>query len=108
MKKEYSIEMFLEECGDTLSEYLSHVSTKKYDTDRCRKLNEKINRILAEYPDIAAIIDMDRPKNLTQDECAVLIELLHARAMIDEIGEREVYFQGCLDCIKYLKMLKLL
>jgi len=108
MKKDFDFEMFLDEHGDVFPQYLSQICAREYGTERHEKLTGKIERIYEKYPKIAEIIDMDRPASLTEEECEVLIELLHTKELIDDIRAKEIYFQGCWDCVKHLKTMNLI
>ena len=54
------------------------------------------------------VLDVDRPCELSAEECTALSEVLKCKNEIANLEMKEVYFKGCIDCVSYLKKLNML
>ena len=55
-----------------------------------------------------AVLDIDRPCELSEEDCTALVEVLKYKNEMAGLGLKEVYFKGCIDCVSYLKKLNML
>lgn len=61
-----------------------------------------------QHPNVKAVLDVDRPCELSAEECNALSEVLKCKNEIANLELKEVYFKGCIDCVSYLKKLSIL
>ena len=54
------------------------------------------------------VLDIDRPCELSEEDCTALVEVLKCKNEMAGLGLKEVYFKGCMDCVGYLKKLNML
>ena len=108
MAKDLSFSTFLDEYDTDFFDYLSKTSTACYSETRYKELTEKINTLYEQYPNVRKVLDVDRPCELSAEECPALSEVLKCKNEIANLELKEVYFKGCIDCVSYLKKLSIL
>ena len=54
------------------------------------------------------VLDVDRPCELSAEDCTALVEVLKYKNEMANLEMKEVYFKGCIDCVSYLKKLSIL
>ena len=89
-------------------DYLSKTSTACHSETRYKELTEKIKTLYEQYPNVRKVLDVDRPCELSAEECTALSEVLKCKNEIANLELKEVYFKGCIDCVSYLKKLSIL
>lgn len=100
MAKDLSFSTFLDEYDTDFFGYLSKT--------RYKELTEKIKTLYEQYPNVRKVLDVDRPCELSAEECTALSEVLKCKNEIANLELKEVYFKGCIDCVSYLKKLSIL
>lgn len=100
MAKELNFSTFLDEYNADFFDYLSKT--------RYKELTEQIKTLYEQYPNVRKVLDVDRPCELSAEDCAALVEVLKCRNEMANLELKEVYFKGCIDCVSYLKKLNIL
>ena len=108
MAKELNFSTFLDEYNADFFDYLSKTSTASHSEERYQELLEKITTLYNQYPNVKTVVDVDRPCELSAEDCAALVEVLKRRNEMANLELKEVYFKGCIDCVSYLKKLNIL
>lgn len=50
-----------------------------------------------------AVLDTEKPSDLSEQECKALIEVLELRNRLSDMQQEAIYFRGCYDSVGYLK-----
>ena len=50
-----------------------------------------------------AVLDTEKPSDLSEQECKALIEVLELRNKLSDMQQEAICFRGCYDSIGYLK-----
>lgn len=108
MAKDLSFSTFLDEYDTDFFDYLSKTSTACHSETRYKELTEHMKMLYEQYPKVKAVLDVDRPCELSEKDCAALVEVLKCKNEIANLELKEVYFKGCIDCVSYLKKLSIL
>ncbi len=108
MAKDLSFSTFLDEYDTDFFGYLSKTSTACHSETRYKELTKKIKTLYEQYPNVRKVLDVDRPCELSAEECTALSEVLKCKNEIANLELKEVYFKGCIDCVGYLKKLSIL
>ena len=108
MAKDFSFSTFLDEYDADFFDYLSKTSTACHSETRYKELTEKIKTLYEQYPNVRKVLDVDRPCELSEEDCAALVEVLKCKNEMAGLGLKEGYFKGCIDCVSYLKKLNML
>ena len=75
---------------------------------RYKELTEKIKTLYQQYPNVRKVLDVDRPCELSAEDCTALVKVLKYKNEMANLELKEVYFKGCIDCVSYLKKLSIL
>ena len=97
MAKDLSFSTFLDEYDTDFFGYLSKTSTACHS-----------KTLYEQYPNVRKVLDVDRPCELSAEECTALSEVLKCKNEIANLELKEVYFKGYIDCVSYLKKLSIL
>ena len=108
MAKDLSFSTFLDEYDTDFFDYLSKTSTACHSETRYKELTEKIKTLYEQYPNVRKVLDVDRPCELSAEDCTALVEVLKYKNEMANLELKEVYFKGCIDCVGYLKNLNML
>ena len=108
MAKDLSFSTFLDEYDTDFFGYLSKTSTACHSETRHKELTEKIKTLYEQYPNVRKVLDVDRPCELSAEDCTALVEVLKYKNEMANLELKEVYFKGCIDCVSYLKKLSIL
>ena len=73
-----------------------------------KKVQDVGENIAASASNVKTVVDVDRPCELSAEDCAALVEVLKCRNEMANLELKEVYFKGCIDCVSYLKKLNIL
>ncbi len=52
---------------------------------------------------VLAVFDSEQAAELTEEECAALIEVMELKNQPTDLEMQAVYFRGCYDSVRYLK-----
>ena len=100
----YRFETFVDVHGNIFNEYLSSVVARlSKEDEEYNALQAKIEGIYEKYPKILAIFDSETESELTEKECAALIEVIELKNKLTDMEMQSVYFRGCYDSVGYLK-----
>lgn len=108
MAKDLSFSTFLDEYDTDFFDYLSKTSTACHSDKRYNELMEQIKTLYEQHPNVKAVLDVDRPCELSEEDCTALVEVLKYKNEMANLEMKEVYFKGCIDCVSYLKKLSIL
>lgn len=104
MSDAFRFETFVDVHGNIFNEYLSSVVARlSKEDEEYKALQEKIEVIYEEYPKVLAVFDSETESELTEKECAVLIEVMELKNKLTDMEMQAVYFRGCYDSVGYLK-----
>lgn len=81
----------------------SVVARLSKEDEEYKALQEKIEGIYEEYPKVLAVFDSETESELTEKECAALIEVMELKNQLTDMEMQAVYFRGCYDSVGYLK-----
>ena len=96
--------MFNRLYANIFNEYLSSVVARlSKEDEEYKALQEKIEGIYEEYPKVLAVFDSETESELTEKECAALIEVMELKNKLTDMEMQAVYFRGCYDSVGYLK-----
>lgn len=100
----FRFETFVDVHGNIFNEYLSSVVARlSREDEEYKALQEKIEGIYEKYPKVLSVFDSETESELTEEECAALIEVMELKNQLTDIEVQAVYFRGCYDSIGYLK-----
>ena len=100
----FRFETFVDVHGNIFNEYLSSVVARlSKEDEEYKALQEKIEGIYEEYPKVLAVFDSETESELTEKECAALIEVMELKNKLTDMEMQAVYFRGCYDSVGYLK-----
>lgn len=95
---------FVDVHGNIFNEYLSSVVARlSREDEEYKALQEKIEGIYEEYPKVLAVFDSETESELTEKECAALIEVMELKNKLTDMEMQAIYFRGCYDSVGYLK-----
>ena len=81
----------------------SDISKLPKEKQEYRSTEERIEEIYKEYPKVMAVLDTEKPSDLSEQECKALIEVLELRNRLSDMQQEAIYFRGCYDSVGYLK-----
>ena len=101
---DFKFETLVDVHSNIFEEYLSSVIAKlpKKNEDY-HAIQLRIAELYEQYPKVLLVFDMDKPSDLTEQECKALIEILELRNKLSVVEMETVYFRGCYDSVGYLK-----
>ena len=104
MLDNFKFETFVDAHSNIFEEYLSSVVSKLRETNsEYRSIEERIEELYKEYPKVMAVLDTEKPSDLSEQECKALIEVLELRNRLSDMQQEAIYFRGCYDSVGYLK-----
>ena len=93
MSGEFRFETFVDVHSNIFNEYLSSVIAKlPKENEEYRAVQVKIKKLYEKYPKVFGVFDMEKSAELTEEECAALIEVMELKNK-----------RGCYDSVGYLK-----
>ena len=108
MAKELRFETFLDAYRGEFDEYLSSSIVDVYATGQHQEVMEELDKLYKKYPKVKDVVDMDKPQELSEEECVALIRVYSLQNKLISIEMQDVYFKGCRDCVGYLKRMNML
>lgn len=104
MSDTFRFETFVDVHGSIFNEYLSSVTAKLSREDKeYQALQAKIEGIYEKYSKVLGVFDSETESELTEEECAALIEVMELKNQLTDMEMQAVYFRGCYDSVGYLK-----
>ena len=104
MLDNFRFETFVDVHSNIFDEYLSSVIAKlPKENPEYHFIVERIEELYKEYPKVMAVLDTEKPSDLSEQECKALIEILELRNKLSDMQQEAIYFRGCYDSVGYLK-----
>ena len=104
MLDNFRFETFVDVHSNIFAEYLSSVIAKlPKENPEYRSTAERREELDNEYPKVRAVVDTEKPRDLSEQECKALIEVLELRNRLSDMQQEAIYFRGCYDSVGYLK-----
>ena len=104
MSDEFRFETFVDVHSNIFNEYLSSVIAKlPKENEEYRAVQDEIESLYEKYPKVLGVFDSEQAAELTEEECAALIEVLELRNQLMDTELQSIYFRGCYDSVGYLK-----
>ncbi len=104
MSDAFRFETFVDVHSNVFNEYLGSVVAKlSRENEEYRAVRAEIERLYEKYPKVLGVFDTETSAELTEEECAALIEVMELRNKLTDMEMQSVYFRGCYDSVGYLK-----
>lgn len=104
MSDAFRFETFVDVHSNIFEEYLGSVIAKlSKENEEYRAVRAEIESLYGKYPKVLGIFDTETAAELTEEECAALIEVMELRNKLTDMEMQAVYFRGCYDSVGYLK-----
>ena len=104
MSDTFRFETFVDVHSNIFNEYLSSVIAKlPKENEEYRAVQVKIKKLYEKYPKVFGVFDMEKSAELTEEECAALIEVMELKNKLTDLEMQSVYFRGCYDSVKKKK-----
>ena len=104
MSGEFRFETFVDVHSNIFNEYLSSVIAKlSKENEEYRAVQVEIESLYEKYPKVFGVFDTAKSAELTEEDCAALIEAMELQTKLTDMGMPSVYFRGCYDSVGYLK-----
>ena len=104
MSDAFRFETFVDVHDNVFNEYLGSVIAKlSRENEEYRAIRAEIESLYEKYPKVLGVFDTETSAELTEEECAALIEVMELRNKLTDMEMQSVYFRGCYDSVGYLK-----
>lgn len=104
MSDTFRFETFVDVHSNIFEEYLGSVIAKlSKENEEYRAVRAVIESFYGKYPKVLGVFDTETATELTEEECAALIEVMELRNKLTDMEMQAVYFRGCYDSVGYLK-----
>ena len=104
MSDAFRFETFVDVHDNVFNEYLGSVIAKlSRENEEYRAVRAEIESLYGKYPKVLGVFDTETSAELTEEECAALIEVMELRNKLTDMEMQSVYFRGCYDSVGYLK-----
>ena len=104
MSDTFRFETFVDVHDNVFNEYLGSVIAKlSRENEEYRAVRAEIESLYGKYPKVLGVFDTETSAELTEEECAALIEVMELRNKLTDMEMQAVYFRGCYDSVGYLK-----
>ena len=104
MSDAFRFETFVDVHDNVFNEYLGSVVAKlSRENEEYRAVRAEIESLYGKYPKVLGVFDTETSAELTEEECAALIEVMELRNKLTDMEMQSVYFRGCYDSVGYLK-----
>ena len=104
MSDTFRFETFVDVHDNVFNEYLGSVIAKlSRENEKYRAVRAEIEGLYGKYPKVLGVFDTETSAELTEEECAALIEVMELRNKLTDMEMQSVYFRGCYDSVGYLK-----
>ena len=104
MSDAFRFETFVDIHSNIFEEYLGSVIAKlSRENEEYRAVRAEIEGLYEKYPKVLGVFDTETSEELTEEECAALIEVMELRNKLTDMEMQSVYFRGCYDSVGYLK-----
>ena len=104
MSDAFRFETFVDVHSNIFNEYLGSVVAKlSRENEEYRAIRAEIESLYEKYPKVLGVFDTETSAELTEEECAALIQVMELRNKLTDMEMQSVYFRGCYDSVGYLK-----
>ena len=104
MSDAFRFETFVDVHDNFCNEYLGSVIAKlSRENEEYRAVRAEIEGLYEKYPKVLGVFDTETSAELTEEECAALIEVMELRNKLTDMEMQSVYFRGCYDSVGDLK-----
>ena len=104
MSDAFRFETFVDVHDNVFNEYLGSIIAKlSRENEEYRAVRAEIESLYGKYPKVLGVFDTETSAELTEEECAALIEVMELRNKLTDMEMQSVYFRGCYDSVGYLK-----
>ena len=104
MSDAFRFETFVDVHDNVFNEYLGSVIAKlSRENEEYRAIRAEIESLYGKYPKVLGVFDTETSAELTEEECAALIEVMELRNKLTDMEMQSVYFRGCYDSVGYLR-----
>ena len=104
MSDAFRFETFVDVHDNVFNEYLGSVIAKlSRENEEYRAVRAEIEGLYEKYPKVLGVFDTETSAELTEEECAALIEVMELRNKLTDMEMQSVYFRGCYDSVGDLK-----
>ena len=104
MSEAFRFETFVDVHSNIFNEYLGSVIAKlSRENEGYRAIRAEIESLYEKYPKVLGVFDTETSAELTEEECAALIQVMELRNKLTDMEMLSVYFRGCYDSVGYLK-----
>lgn len=104
MSDAFRFETFVDVHDNVFNEYLGSIIAKlSRENEEYRAVRAEIEDLYEKYPKVLGVFDTETSAELTEEECAALIEVMELRNKLTDMEMQSVYFRGCYDSVGYLK-----
>ncbi|MCM0747128.1 hypothetical protein NB459_17565 [Clostridioides difficile] len=104
MSDTFRFETFVDVHSNIFEEYLGSVIAKlSKENEEYRAVRAEIESVYEKYPKVLGVFDTETAAELTEEECAALIQVMELRNKLTDMEMQAVYFRGCYDSVGYLK-----
>ena len=104
MSDAFRFETFVDVHSNIFNEYLGSVIAKlSRENEDYRAIRAEIESLYEKYPKVLGVFDTETSAELTEEECAALIQVMELRNKLTDMEMQSVYFRGCYDSVGYLK-----
>ena len=104
MSDAFRFETFVDVHSNIFNEYLGSVMAKlSRENEEYRAIRAEIESLYEKYPKVLGVFDTETSAELTEEECAALIQVMELRNKLTDMEMQSVYFRGCYDSVGYLK-----
>ena len=104
MSDTFRFETFVDAHSNIFNEYLGSVVAKlSRENEEYRAIRAEIESLYGKYPKVLGVFDTETSAELTEEECAALIEVMELRNKLTDMEMQSVYFRGCYDSVGYLR-----
>ena len=108
MQKKINFDTFLESHGDEFHAYLGEKAYEAESDKRYRELSDELNELYDKHSKLARLMKFQEADEMSKEECEALLEAMQLQSVMDTLEWEKIYFQGCADCVSYLKRMNLL
>ena len=104
MSDAFRFETFVDAHSNIFNEYIGSVIAKlSRENEGYRAIRAEIESLYEKYPKVLGVFDTETSAELTEEECAALIQVMELRNKLTDMEMQSVYFRGCYDSVGYLK-----
>lgn len=104
MSDAFRFETFVDVHSNIFNEYLGSVIAKlSRENEEYRAIRAEFESLYEKYPKVLGVFDTETSAELTEEECAALIQVMELRNKLTDMEMQSVYFRGCYDSVGYLK-----